>query len=228
MKPRAASHWIIPSILLLAVLILLYLELHIRMEDRKLAALLPQFFKVNPGPQSQQKVRLASPWFKPSPLLDAPISDKTALSFFWFGDMESHFRDPINFYAVPGADSRLHKVSLANGEMRDDQVDVFISAAEMERLLEGLKSLGLHWDDSKDREVFRDTHHRRDNGFLDITFVSSNATAKSHIRIARMCTQLDHLDSLMPTPRILWQFRTFRWDNGCEISGYDNQAMPSE
>jgi hypothetical protein len=228
MKPRAASHWIILSLLLLAVLILLYLALHIRMEDHRLAALLPQLFEVNPRPQSQLDVHQSSPWFKPSPLLDAPISDKTALSFFWFGDMESHFRDPINFYAVPDADSKLHKVSLDNGEMRDDQVDVFVSAAEMKRLLEGLKSLGLHWDDSKGREVFRDTHHRRDNGFLDITLVSSNATANSHIRIARMCTQLDRLDPLMPTPRILWQFRTFRWDNGCEIYGYDNQAMPSE
>jgi hypothetical protein len=85
-----------------------------------------------------------------SALLDAPINEKTALSFFWFGDMDSHFRDPINFFVVPDADPRLHKVDV------DRQVNVFVSAGELKRILEGLKALGLRWADStRQRSVQR-------------------------------------------------------------------------
>lgn len=79
---------------------------------------------------------------QPSVLLDAPITEKTALSFFWFGDMESHFRNPVNFFVVRDADQRLHKVEFTDF-VTDDQVNMFVSATEMKRILDGLKSLGL-------------------------------------------------------------------------------------
>jgi hypothetical protein len=136
--------------------------------------------------------------------------------------MDSHFRDPINFFVVPDADPRLHRVNV------DRQINAFVSAGELKRILQGLKALGLRWNDSRGREVFEDWNHRKSTGMLDITLVSSDATAKAHIRIATMCDQLNRLDSEMPSPRILWQFQTFRWDNGCDIRGYDNLAMPPQ
>jgi hypothetical protein len=158
----------------------------------------------------------------PSALLDAPINEKTALSFYWFGDMDSHFRDPINFFVVPDADPKLHRVVV------DSQMNAFVSAEELKRILQGLKELDLRWGDSRGREVFKDTNHRKGTGMLDITLVGSDATAKAYIRIATMCDHLNRLDSEMPSPRILWQFQTFRWDNGCDIREYDNSAVPSQ
>jgi hypothetical protein len=32
----------------------------------------------------------------------------------------------------------------------------------------------------------------------------------------------------MPTPRLRWQFQTLRWDDGCIIDGYHNEAKPKE
>jgi hypothetical protein len=108
------------------------------------------------------------------------------------------------------------------------QVNAFVSAGEMKRILGGLKALGLSWVDFSGREVFKDKFNRKGTDMLDITLVSSGATAKTQIRIARMCDLLDRLDSAMPSPRILWQFQTFRWDNGCYVRDYDNSAMPPE
>jgi hypothetical protein len=164
---------------------------------------------------------------QPSALLDAPITEKTALSFFWFGDMESHFRNPVNFFVIPDADHRLHKVELTD-YVTDNQANMFVSTGEMKRILNGLKSLGLRWSDSRGREVFKDANHRAGTNMLDITLLSSDATGEAHVRIAEMCNLLDRLDSTMPTPRILWQFRTFRWDNGCEIRGYENYLRPAQ
>jgi hypothetical protein len=76
--------------------------------------------------------------------------------------------------------------------------------------------------------VFKGASHRAGTNMLDITLLGSDATGEVHIRIAEMCDLLDRLDSTMPTPRKLWQFRTFRWDNGCEIRGYENHSVPAE
>ena len=62
------------------------------------------------------------PW-RPSGCFD---NRRTALSFFWFGDMESHFRNPVNFFVVPDADHRLHKVELTDF-VSDDQENMFVS-----------------------------------------------------------------------------------------------------
>ena len=77
------------------------------------------------------------------------------------------------------------------------------------------------------REVLKSANHRGGTNMLDITLLGSDATGEAHIRIAQMCDLLGRLDSTMPTPHILWQFRAFRWDNGCEIRGYDNSTIPA-
>lgn len=158
-----------------------------------------------------------------SAILNSPVTDSTAVSFFWFGDMDSNFRSPINFYVVSEGDRKLHTVAV---ESAGHQWNAFVSASEMELLINGLKALGLPWVDSSGRAVFKDSFKRTNSGFLEITVVSSEATSKAYIRIARMCDELSQLDSAMPTPRILWQFQLFRVDNGCDVPGYNNSVIP--
>jgi hypothetical protein len=225
MKLRTPWRRILLPILAILALVMSCLAVYIRIEDQKLAAQLQTVLVENKDRQLRQSIVANSPQYKQTVLLDAPITDKTALSFYWFGDMESHFRDPVNFYVVPDAAPILHKVMFGPP---DTQANVFVTAEEMRKILDGLKGLFLRWNDSRGREVFKDTFHRGGTGMLDVTLVGTDATAKAHIRIAVMCDQLGRLDSKMPTPRILWQFRTFRWDNGCEIPGYDNSVVPAE
>lgn len=65
--------------------------------------------------------------------------------------------------------------------------------------------------------MFKGASHRAGTNMLDITLLGSDATGEVHIRIAEMCDLLDRRDSTMPTPRKLWQFRTFRWDNAWQF-----------
>jgi hypothetical protein len=208
----------------IVALIMTGLAIYFRVDQRRLAAQNQKLLIEIRDLQSRENMPSE---FRPHPtvLLETPISDETALSFYWFGDMESHFRDPVNLFVVPDGDSRLHKVEMPDNNR---QVNAFVSAGEMKRILGGLKALGLSWVNFSGREVFKDKFNRKGTDMLDITLVSSGATAKTQIRIARMCDLLDRLDSAMPSPRILWQFQTFRWDNGCYVRGYDNSAMPPE
>jgi hypothetical protein len=199
------------------------LAVYLRIEDRRLGIQLQRvLIESHDNDMREGTIAINQP--KPSALLDAPINEKTALSFYWFGDMDSHFRNPIDFYVLSVADHRLHSVDFKN----PDTVSTFISSAEMKNITETLKSIGLRWVDSRGREELKNRRHRRDDGFLDITFVTQDSTTKAYFRIATMCAQLAKLDTVMPTRRILWQFRTFRWDNGCEVPGYKNYDRPPE
>ncbi len=227
MSVRLFSHRNALLLLAIVALTMSSLTIYFRVKEQKLAAQNQKLLVEIHDLQLSQGLPTSAQLNKPSVLLDAPITEKTALSFFWFGDMDSHFRNPINFFVVPDADRRLHDVELTDF-IKDDQVNIFVSAGEMNRILEGLKALGLNWWDSRGREAFKDAYHRRGTDMLDITLVGPDTTGEAHIRIAVMCDLLDRLDSTMPTPRILWQFRTFRWDNGCEIRGYENYPVPPE
>lgn len=211
-------------ILAIIAFVMTSLTVYLRLENHRLSVQAQKLHVENHELQLRKHTNADVQRGKPSVLLDAPISEMTALSFFWFGDMDSHFRLPINFYVVADGDRRLHAVNVnfpRNSE-------TFISAPEMKHLIEGLKALNLYWADSNGTTAFNDALYRNGTEMLDITLVSSNATGKAHIRIANMCDELDRLDSVMPSPRILWQFQTFRRDNGCYINGYDNSVVPPE
>jgi hypothetical protein len=227
MSIRLPSHQIPLLVLAIVALVMSSLTVYFRVEEQKLSAQNQKLLIEIHDLQSPQPLPTAAQRGQPSALLDAPITEKTALSFFWFGDMESHFRNPVNFFVVPDADRRLHKVELTDF-VTDDQVNMFVSTAEMKRILDGLKSLRLRWSDLRGREEFKGADKRSGTDMLDITLLGPDSTGEAHIRIAEMCDLLDRLDSTMPTPRILWQFRTFRWDNGCEIRGYENYPVPAE
>lgn len=227
MGNRLPSHQIPLLALAIIALVLSSLAVYFRVGEQRLSVQNRKLLIEIHDMQSSQALSAAAQRGQRSALLDAPITEETALSFFWFGDMESHFRNPVNFFVVPDADQRLHKVQLTDF-ITDDQVNMFVSAKEMERILDGLKTLGLRWDDSRGRKELKSAFRRHGSDMLDITLVGSDTTGEAHIRIAEMCDLLNRLDSTMPTPRILWQFRTFRWDNGCEIRGYENYPAPAE
>jgi hypothetical protein len=203
MTIRLPSHRVLFPVFVIIVLITSSLAVVFRVEERKLAVQNQELVAKIRDLQSPKAPPTAAQRGQPSALLDAPITEKTALSFFWFGDMESHFRNPVNFFVVPDADHRLHKVELTDF-ITDDQANMFVSAMEMKRILEGLKALGLRWSDSRGRAVFKGANRRTGTDMLDITLVGSDSTGEVHIRIAEMCASLDRLDSTMPTPRILW------------------------
>jgi len=165
---------------------------------------------------------------KESAILNSPVDRTTAVSFFYVGDMWSHWRDPMNLYVADASDPRLHTVSLDHG-LRTKGVEAWITASEMRGLIDKLARSDLEWLNSKTVEPFKARQDRRDVQYsLDITVVSSKGTAKTSIRLTRMCDELLQFDSVMPTPRVRWQFQTLRWDDGCVIPDYHNEAIPKD
>jgi hypothetical protein len=165
---------------------------------------------------------------KQSTLLSSPVDQHTAVSFFWFGDMESHWREPMNFYVTSGSDRKLHTVSVEHGPASRG-VETWISASEMRTLITKLEQSQLGWEDSRTVAPLVPWQKRTDgHDSFDITVISSKGTARTSIRLARMCEELLDLDQVMPTPRLRWQFQTLRWDDGCVIAGYHNEGMPKE
>jgi hypothetical protein len=161
-------------------------------------------------------------------VLNSPVDRTTAVSFFWFGDIESHWRHPMNFYVADASDPRLHTVFLDHGPASKG-VETWITAREMQTLIDKLAQSNYGWQDSKTVEHFKPWQKRTDgHDTFDITVISAKGTARAGIRLARMCDELLQFDSVMPTPRLRWQFQTLRWDDGCAIAGYDNEAMPKE
>lgn len=166
--------------------------------------------------------------FRQSAVLSSAVDRRTAVSFFWFGDMESHWRDPMNFFVVGASDPRLHSVFLETGSTAKG-VDTWITATEMRALIGKLARSPLAWTDSETVESLKPWKKRKDGQYsFDITVVTTGGTARAGVRLARMCDALQQFDSVMPTPRLQWQFQTMRWDDGCVVAGYDNEAAPKE
>jgi hypothetical protein len=163
-----------------------------------------------------------------STVLNRPVDQHTAVSFFWFGDMESHWRDPMNFYVANANDPKLHRVSIGIG-FASRGVETWITASEMQTLVAKLLQSHFEWVDSRTVLPLQPWSRRTDgHDSFDITLVSARGTVRASVRLARMCDELLQFDSVMPTPRLKWQFQTMRWDDGCVIAGYHNEASPKQ
>jgi hypothetical protein len=163
-----------------------------------------------------------------SNVVNLPVDQHTAVSFFWFGDMESHWRHPMNFYVANVTDPKLHSVSIGNG-LASRGVETWVTASEMQTLIAKLSQSHLEWVDSRTVLPLPPWSKRTDgHDSFDITLVSAKGTVRASVRLARMCDELLQFDSVMPTPRLEWQFQTMRWDDGCVIAGYHNEARPKE
>ena len=159
--------------------------------------------------------------------LTSPAGLSTAVRFYWFGDMWSHWRQPMNFYTVGTNDKRLHTV-LVGSPLHPEGVAAFVTTSEMQVLLNKLAQSDYDWNTSRKVERFHDPDPKVDADSFEITVVSLRGTTKGYIRLAVMCNELANFDTIMPTRRIRWQFQTMRWDNGCKIPGYVNEDVPTD
>ena len=141
-----------------------------------------------------------------SNVLSSTVDGTSAVSFFWFGDIESHWREPMNFYVSTANDPKLHTVSIGHG-LSSRGVETWITASEMQSLLKRLSESPLRWTDSKLVVPFKPWMKRTDGqDSFTITAISARGTARAEIRLAKMCDVLLAFDSAMPTPRLRWQF----------------------
>ncbi len=177
-----------------------------------------------------------APWFGPPQILaqtsvhplirNAHADNRTAVQFYWFGDMDSHFRLPMDFYVVDASNPKYHKVEFKQKVFPEAAI-AYISLAEMQKIIGQLsQTVDLWFEDRKGRPLQDPPKDANDEA--EITIVSSHGTSVDRVRITNMCDEFASLDHLMPTKRILWQFRTMRWDNGCAVPGYRNEEKPND
>ncbi|MGA8938923.1 MAG: hypothetical protein WB439_07140 [Acidobacteriaceae bacterium] len=162
-----------------------------------------------------------------SPLVRNVHADKTtAVQFYWFGDMDSHWRQPMNLYVVDASDPRLHKVEFKQEPLHEAAI-AYISLPEMQKIITQLSRSDDLWYETSKGGRLPDRPNDPDDE-AQITVVSSHGTSVDRVRITHMCDEFASYDDLMPTKRILWQFQTMRWDNGCIIPGYHNEDVPTD
>src|ERR1700677_3854401 len=77
--------------------------------------------------------------------LTSPAGLSTAVRFYWFGDMWSHWRQPMNFYTVGTNDKRLHTV-LVGSPLHPEGVVAFVTTSEMQVLLNKLAQSDYDWN----------------------------------------------------------------------------------
>ncbi|MGA7158824.1 MAG: hypothetical protein WBY53_18405 [Acidobacteriaceae bacterium] len=161
-----------------------------------------------------------------SPLVrNAHADNTTAVQFYWFGDMDSHFRLPMNFYVVAASDPRFHKTETRWKARETPYAIAYISLAEMERIIVQLSRSDDSWSETnKEESLRRDMIDPQDEA--QITITSSHGTSIDRVRITLMCDEFASYDHLMPTKKILWEFQRTRSDNGCPIVGFDPRVEP--
>ena len=118
--------------------------------------------------------------------------------------MDSHFRSPINFYVAPEGDRKLNTVVVESAGPASHQWSAFISSSEMQRLIDGLKALDLHWNDFKGREAFKPGPKRADD------FSSIRLSV-----VAKLCSSSVVLGQIM-----LKSFAD-RWNSASEDKGFN-------
>ena len=153
-------------------------------------------------------------------VLGSPVNEKTAVRFFF--DPGNYFHPPLIFRVVAPKDPRLN-----TAPMLQEGRTAYISGPEMQRLLQGLKSMELSWKESKKQTEFGDATKILPVFYgLSVVVVSSRGTAESGIDLGKICEDLAPLDSTLTTPRALWEFQVFRAEYNCKVPGLDGQAYP--
>jgi hypothetical protein len=153
--------------------------------------------------------------------LDVRAGQRTAVRFFYEPPGNSYFHTPLVFVAVSDEDPRLNSApSLESGRT------AFVRVSEMKSLLDGLRRLGLAWRVAPERTSFGPAINLDHTGKMDITVISSNATAIASIEPKHICRDLSSLDSALSTPRALWELQKFAFSYDCNVPGFDNEAYP--
>lgn len=82
-----------------------------------------------------------------------PVDQNAAVSFFWVGDLENPWREPMNFYGTSAANAKSHTVSVEH-EPASRGIETWITASEMQTLIDKFEQAQPRWVDSKAVKAF--------------------------------------------------------------------------
>jgi hypothetical protein len=153
-------------------------------------------------------------------VLGSPVDENTAVRFFYH-DEENYFHFPLIFRPAAEGDSRLN-----TAPMGTEGRTAYISLADMQQLLQGLKRSDLSWQESEKIESLGPFRQLRGSESMEILAVCSKGTARANLDPKKICETLKPLDSALKTPRGLWEFQLFRQGYGCQVPGFDFEAYP--
>ena len=154
-------------------------------------------------------------------VLSAVADENTAVRFFYQPGGGNYFHLPLVFRVVGQNDPRMKTAPIAlEGRF------AFVSLSEMQHLLGRLARSKASWRESDKVEAFGPSHTVRGAGYLDITVISPKGTATGSVERNSICGFLASLDSAITTPRALWEFQKFRWDDACDVPDFNSQAYP--
>jgi len=160
---------------------------------------------------------------KQSIVLSAPAATGSAVSLVWYADDDARFRGPITIYAVADNDPRLHSVDVHGRE----GWSAYMTAQEMERILERLRSFDLKWEETSRPHAMEHWESKLTGDTLE-TIVTSSRGAARDLTYHAICERLAEMDSALAGPRVLRQFQQFRVERGCHVHGFSSDAAPPE
>lgn len=151
-------------------------------------------------------------------ILDCPVDERTAIRFFYH-DEEDYFHFPLIFRPAAQGDSRLD-----TAPMRSEGRTAYISIGEMQQLQRRLLLSNLPWQESEKVEVLGSYKRLQASDSMEILIVCSKGTARANVDPKKICETLARLDSVLKTPRSLWEFQLFRTGYACNIPGFNYNA----
>jgi hypothetical protein len=154
-------------------------------------------------------------------VLDARVDENTAVRIFYQPAAGDYFHEPLVFRVVRADDPKMGK-----SEVAEEGRLVFVHLSEMQSLLRALARSEASWRQSSKAEAFGSSHRLRAAGYLEITVVSQGGTATGTAESKGICGFLAKLDGAFTSPRALWEFQKFRWDDNCEVPGFNNDRFP--
>jgi hypothetical protein len=153
--------------------------------------------------------------------LNIHADQSTAVRFFYDPAGSNYFHTPLVFVVANDRDEQLNTAPAL-----DAGRTAFIRLSEMKMLVDGLARLGLIWHTSPERVPFGPSIQLNQTGRMDITVISSKATAITGLNPKDICATLSSLDSALSTPRALWELQRFTASYHCPVSGFNPDAYP--
>lgn len=178
--------------------------------NRSFPALLLLLVVVNITPLS------TGPAVVKKPMLDCPVDGGPAVRFFYH-DEENYFHFPLIFRPVAQGDQRLN-----TAPMGVEGRTAYISAAEMQQLLQRLMLSDLSWQESEKTEALGSYKRLPSSDMV----VCSKGSARVSLDPKKICDTLAPLDAVLKTPRALWEFQLFRTGYACSVPGFNYHAYP--
>jgi hypothetical protein len=159
-------------------------------------------------------------------LLNSQVDQNTAIRFFYNLGAEksrNYFHGPLTLRAVTERDPRINTAQLILQQGRT----VYIPLREMRNLIDGLAQFDVLWESSREIESLDwSIKPLPDTDKMDISIVFSKGTARARLDPKKICKTLSPLDSVLKTPRALWEFQKYRFNYGCQVPGFRMGAYP--